>query len=449
MPEISEVVDISISIQSAAVSQASFDTILINGRGGTSNDQNFNAGFANHEVRQYNSFEAVGNDSDIKPNANVVQMAQKIFAQTPAVGTIYISRSDDGTPLPQISTLEYSTTPLVSGQSVEVSINGDEIAASPIAWDTDNDTTMDAVAAAIQAESLVTSAVASVSAGSTDKDLITITGATDGISFSVVSSVMTGSTVDENVIQTITQAAENLLSPSDITAILANNDAWFAYCHDFTANADHEIAAAGCAASNKFSGFSFFGTAPSLGTDRAFSIYSDDRAECAWLSAMLGKDIGSYNPAYMTLQLTDPDDVTAAKETELREANANQYSTLAGVDITYDGKASNGGWIDTNINALWLESRLQEAVFASLVSNDKLPYDDAGITAIGSTVYSVLQDAENRGVLSPSPKFTVTVPLASSVSAVDRSNRILNGITFEAYSGAGINKVKITGTIID
>lgn len=446
MPEINEIVDVAISIQSSGIAQASFDSILINGRGGTTNDQNFNAGWANHEVRQYTSYAALAADSDIKPASNVIEIAEKIFAQTPAVGNVYVSRSNDGTPLPQISQLTYNTVPLVSGQDVEVFIGG--VSIGSVSWTTDNDTTMDTVAALIQIESEVATAVASA-VDSVDKNTITITGAVDGVSFTVSSEVQTGATVDESIVASVTQAAENLLSSSDITSILANNDSWFAYVHDFTANADHEIAAAACAAAKKFSGFSFFGATPNLGTNLAFSIYSDDRAECSWMSAMLGRTVGSYNPAYMTLELTDANTVTTAKETELRAAYANQYSAIAGVDVTYNGRAANGGWIDTYIGALWLEKRIQEAIFASLVANEKLPYDNAGIAAIGSTLYTVLQQAENQGVISASPKFTVNVPLASSVSPIDRSNRILNGLSFTAYSGAGINRVQINGTIID
>lgn len=447
MPEINEIVDVAISIQSSGIAQASFDSILINGRGGTSNDQNFNAGFGNHEVRLYTSYAALAADSDIKPASNVVSMAEKIFAQTPAVSNVYVSRSDDGTPLPQVSTLKYNTVPLVSGQDVEVFIGG--VSIGSVSFTTDNDTTMDAVAALIQGESEVTTAVASVDGAGSDKNLITITGAVDGVSFTVSSEVQTGATVDESIVASVTQSAENLLSSSDITSILANDDSWFAYVHDFTANADHEIAAAACAAAKKFSGFSFFAATPNLGTNLAFSIYSDDRADCSWMSAMLGRTVGSYNPAYMTLELTDANTVTTAKETELRAAYANQYSSIAGVDVTYNGRAANGGWIDTYIGALWLEKRIQEAIFASLVANEKIPYDNAGIAAIGSTLYTVLQQAENQGVISSSPKFTVNVPLASSVSPIDRSNRILNGISFTAYSGAGINRVQINGTIID
>ncbi len=446
MPEINEIVDVAISIQSSGIAQASFDSILINGRGGTTNDQNFNAGWANHEVRQYTSYAALAADSDIKPASNVIEMAEKIFAQTPAVGNVYVARSDDGTPLPQISQLTYNTVPLVSGQDVEVFIGG--VSIGSVSWTTDNDTTMDTVAALIQTESEVATAVASA-VDSVDKNTITITGAVDGVSFTVSSEVQTGATVDESIVASVTQAAENLLSSSDITSILANDDSWFAYVHDFTANADHEIAAAACAAAKKFSGFSFFAATPNLGTNLAFSIYSDDRADCSWMSAMLGRTVGSYNPAYMTLELTDANVVSTAKETELRAAYANQYSSIAGVDVTYNGRAANGGWIDTYIGALWLEKRIQEAIFASLVANEKLPYDNAGIAAIGSTLYTVLQQAENQGVISASPKFTVNVPLASSVSPIDRSNRILNGISFTAYSGAGINRVQINGTIID
>lgn len=455
MVVISEVVDVSIRVESSSVATASFDSILLAGNGGTSNDGNFNAGWANHEVRKYTSYAALAADADIKPSANIVNMAQVAFAQIPTVGEVYVGRIDEGTPAAQVSTLKFDTAPLVSGQDVEVFIDGASIGS--VSWATDNDTTMDAVAALIQGEAEVTTAVASIDGAGSDKNFITITGAVAGESFLVTAEVQTGSVVDEAISQVITTAATDKISAADINALYANNSSWFGYCHDFSSNADAETAAGALAALKKYGAFRHESAAsiPSLGTNYSFSVYSSSAdsvkkwVQVAWLSTMLGRQIGSYNPAFLGLELTDVSSLSASDEALLKAGNSNWYSTIAGRDLTYNGKAGNGGWIDTYINVLWLEARMEERVFAALVSADKIAFSDAGIQGIVSEVGAQLEAAKDLGVILSDPNYSIDYPLASEISATDKSNRLLTGITFTAYAGSGVNKIEINGTLVD
>ena len=458
MPDISEIVDVTISVQSSAITRVGFDSILINGNGGTgTNDGDFNAGFTEFEVRKYTTLAALTGDSDIKPASGVINLATAIFSQVPAVSSVYVSRTDEGTPVAQVSQLLYNTVPLVSGQSVEVSIDGTEIAGSPIAWNTDNDTTMDDVATAIAAESGVTTAVASVDGSGSDKNLITITGATPGDSFQVTSDIKTGATVDESITATITTAAADTLPSDAINSIIANNNEWFGYVHSFVGNTNSEVAASSLAANKKYGGFTFSSASaiPSLGTNYSFSIINQSAdsvkqyANASWLSNMLGRDVGSYNPAYLTLEVTDTSSLSATDEALLRAGDANQYSTIGGVDVTYDGKAGNGGWIDTYINVLWLQARIQEDIFALMAAKDKIPFTDAGIALVTNELSRRLQIAEDQGVLAAEPKFVINAPLAADVPAADKSNRLLTGITFTAYTQGAVNLVQINGTLVD
>lgn len=456
MPEITEIVDVAISVQSAAVSQAAFDTILLNGDGGDTGQNNgsFNGSFANHEVRKYTSYTQVAEDAGIKPGSNVILMAQKVFAQSPAVSEIYIARSDRATGSPQISELSILNVPLVTGQFVEILNNGVSVGTEDFA--TSNDVTMQAVADAIAALAHVNTAVSSGEVGT--EDTITITDV-DGENVTDISlKVYTGDSGDipnaelnETVLKAITTRAVDKLDPASLTAILSAEDGFFGYVHEFTSQTDANTAVFAMAAAKKFCGFAVSSTGYKLGSNYAFTISdtSLNYANVSWLSAMLGRQIGSYNPAYMRLELTTEGSFTAAQEQTLRDNYVNQYSLIAGVGVTFDGKASNGGWIDTYINILWLEAQLQQNIFNLQVANDKLPFDESGIAAVGSIIYSTLQTAENLGVISASPKFTISLPSLSSISAADRSNRILNGITFTAYTGAGINKTQINGTLID
>jgi hypothetical protein len=351
--------------------------------------------------------------------------------------------------------LTYLTVPFVTGQTIFWSIDGVE--QSGVSWATSSDDTMDALALAIAGDARVASAAASVVGAGPDKDTITITGAVDGDSFLITSEVHTGAVVDEAVTQEVTTPAIDNISAADITAILANDDGWFGYAHDFTSNADAETAAGALAASKRYGGFNYttISDPPSLNTNFSFLQYitSADAlgqwTQVAWLSAMLGRTVGSYNPAHMSLELVDIVSLSTSDEATLRADNANQYSKTAGLDLTYDGKAANGGWIDTYINVLWLEARIQERVFALLASSEKVPYDDGGISSVAASVSAVLQLAEDQGVLLPSPKFQITIPSAASISPIDKSNRVLNGISFVAFAGSGINTVQINGVLVD
>jgi len=164
---------------------------------------------------------------------------------------------------------------------------------------------------------------------------------------------------------------------------------------------------------------------------------------------MLGREVGSYNPSYLSLELTDASVVSATDEALLRTGYGNQYSEIGGRDVTYDGKAGNGGWIDTYINVLWLEARIQEDIFALMAAKDKIPFTDEGIGLITNELSKRLQIAEDMGVLTSSPKFVITAPLAENVPAADKSNRLLTGITFTAYTAGAVNLVQINGTLVD
>lgn len=452
MPAISEIVDVSIRVQSSAVAAVNFDSILIAGDGSA----DFNAGFSNHEVRRYTSLSALTSDVDIKPSAELINVATAIFGQIPAVPTVYIGRINPGTPAPQFSRLQFDTVPLVAGQSVEIFVDGVSIGSVP--FNTDNDTTIADVAAAILADSKVSTVSTSASVIGGDLDRIAITGATDGESFTVSADIKTGSDVDESKIAEILTRASDKISVTDINSLVESNGDWFGYVHTFTSNADAETAAAALAANKKFGSFLYksISSAPSLNSNFSALWYTSSSSavgqyvNAAALSAMLGRRFGSYNPAYLGLELVDAETgLTASQETSLRDAYANQYSQIAGRNVTYNGIAGNGGWIDTYLNVLYIENRMESAVVAALIAADKISYDDAGIAQITGIMSSILQNAENDGIIANNPKYSISAPLASSVSAVDRSNRILNGLEFTAYTGAGVNLVRIDGTLVD
>ena len=108
-----------------------------------------------------------------------------------------------------------------------------------------------------------------------------------------------------------------------------------------------------------------------------------------------------------------------------------------------------GEWIEVIHGVAWLESRLAENVYDLITSkadrNEKVPYTEAGIALIEERVRYTLNLAVKTGFLVAEPK--VTAIAIGDTQTVDRANRILKGVTFEARLAGAINKALITGVV--
>ena len=337
MPDISEIVNISIVVQSSALSRKGFNSLMITGAAA-----NFDVGFVEHEVREYTTYQAVVDDTDIL-SGDVKDMAQVAFAQTPAIPKLYISR---------INTTVTST---------------------------------------------------------------------------------------------------------DLDAIAANNNDWFGYAHAFATDADQTNASSWLAANKKYGFFLITDKTKDLALASNYSSiwYTDATytSTAKWLqvaiaSRILAKIPGSYTAAFKTLELVSTTQLTGTEETVLRTNNVNQYSQVSGRSITWNGKTSNGGFIDTYIGALYLEARMAEDLFAQLASVEKIPYTNAGVGLLLSAGQARLNQSVIDGYLTDDPAPVITAPLVADISAVNKSNRLLPDITFTAYTAGAVHTVQISGTIV-
>ena len=80
------------------------------------------------------------------------------------------------------------------------------------------------------------------------------------------------------------------------------------------------------------------------------------------------------------------------------------------------------------------------------MNNPKVPYTDAGITAIQAQIERALDQGVNQNFIAPN-SYTVIVPKAANVSAIDKTNRVLNGVSFQATLAGAVQAVNITGTL--
>jgi len=181
-----------------------------------------------------------------------------------------------------------------------------------------------------------------------------------------------------------------------------------------------------------------------------------DRVDTAMLGVALPSDPGSINWSYQTLASVSAQNLTTNQMSNLMGLidnptggkNVNTLTTLAGVNITRYGRVSSGEWIDNIRYSDLLSARIQERVFGVLVANGKIAYTDAGLQAIRGEVLAQMDAGIAVGALASDPAPTCTVPLASTVSAADRANRLVDNITFRATLASAVNYVGISGELI-
>lgn len=188
-----------------------------------------------------------------------------------------------------------------------------------------------------------------------------------------------------------------------------------------------------------------------LGYDRTVVQYhlaanTDEDVHASWVGEGSPFDPGSSTWAYKTLKGVTADKLTTAQKAAAWGKNCNTYTTVGGVSITEKGVVASGEFIDILDGIDWIESRLQETVFGSLVNLRKIPYDDSGIQMIRGLVKSVLDEAGRKGILQ-GDTIEVTAPKYKDIPSADRMARHLPDIKFTALLQGAIHTVAISGVV--
>lgn len=441
MSALSDYVSLTISQTSVGVQRAGFGTGLL-----------LSATAAwTERTRLYSQLSDVAVDFPVTTSAEYLA-ASAYFAQSPAPSKLMIGRSaNKPTQVYQLSAL----TPTANiSYTYQVKVKGKGVTSTTVTFTSDA-TPTDAEYAAGMVSAL--NAVVGknyTAAGASSPITITATNPGDWFSIEVV---------DTNY-QKVTQTHVDPGVAADLTAITAENPAWYCLITAYNSKL-YSVAAAGyCEANNRIyvaatNDTTTISTATGNGDlmdtfktnayARSSAHYHPspaDFTDAALAGKCLPYDPGSETWAYKTLAGVAAVTLTSTARGNITSRNGNSYETVAGVNVTFNGMMGDGGFIDTKRGLDWLQDDMQKGVFGALAASPKIPYTDDGISVIESQVRGSLNRAVTRGILTAGT-IVVTVPALANVATADKTSRTLNNVKFSAQLAGAVHKANVVGVV--
>lgn len=199
--------------------------------------------------------------------------------------------------------------------------------------------------------------------------------------------------------------------------------------------------------------------------DRAFVLYNEQAGttypDAAWMGDCLSRDPGTQTWMYKTLVgVTASPSITDAQRAAAFAKNANLYETYGGTDMTRNGKVgyssvTGADYIDVTRSKDWLESDMATRIFALLAASPKIPYTNGGLGVIEGQVRAALDIAVKTSVLRADPDsydgqdYRVTRQDVGDISASERAARNVpsTAIVFDSKLAGAVHTVDISGVI--
>lgn len=375
--------------------------------------------------------------------------AQLVFSQNPVVENVIIGRkattdTDWGNAITNIHSENPNfygvicdfkkslkivlSADLVSLNSVAININSTPV--TPVVFTVDHDTTMAAIITQIESDVTGSSAYLDPD-DATNRTLVVDIFGTD---ITTATCVVTLGASQATATITYTTDYNILSAAATVETMTKIMGVWSNAAAIYDASSTTDIAY----------------VLKALGYDRTFLFYHTDTDGDHINSAMMGEafpyDPGSQTWAFKTLSGVAAYDLTSGELTAILNKNCNIYVNYAGVSITRDGKMVSGEFIDVMRGVDWLQSNIQEKIFAELVNVRKIPYTDAGVQVVVGLLNEALQDGVDNDFLAEG-SIGIDYPLVSEVDTTDRANRLLPDIEFTATLAGAIHSVQISGIV--
>ena len=429
MASTKDIIEINISRETRGVSRQGFGTPFFLG---------LHANFP-ERVRSYTSIDGVA--EDFNTESLEYEAAQRFFGQQLEPTIIKIGRQ-------KVDTIDF-TIDVANNATYTITIDGVDVT-----FVSDADATAEEIAAGLETEH--------GNAGATG----TLTDNLDG-TFS-----FTPADTDSPDVKFTTNLNATFNTTESITdAITANRTAdsdWYfltAYTH---ANQDIQDLAAYAETQTVIYGTSYNGTdaldaqdetdpgsvLQGLNYSRTFIIYAEDPSqypECAIIGLQAPKDPGSTTWKFKTVTGVTASDLTTTQSLTLKGSKFDYgkgYNTIeptGGRDIFAEGRMVNSEFCDIIRFADFIEARMREEIYLTLVNSEKVPYTSSGFAIIEGRMRQVLQQGVTVGGLVD---FSVTVPNPRNLPTNSRINRVAEDFEFTGTLAGAVHFVEIQGRLV-
>ena len=423
IPE-SSIVNVSVNVSQAAITQAGFGLICIFG-----NSTTLPSG---QRYGLYSSMAGVA--AVFSAGSAEYAAAQIVFSASPAPTQVMIARMFNAGPIP--AELLGSAAPVTTLASYTAITNG----AMNIVIDGTPETlsginlsacgSLNAVATTIQ------TAVAAVKVGSTvtySNGQFILRSGTTGATSTLAFPTAPGTGTDLSPLLGFYQAAGATLTQGAVAETVAqalanvntqySNFYMFSLAYASPADADLAAAAAFALANQKIFGYTTSestavtaGNTTDIGSviqattnSRAFGLFDLASANPYGVLAAFADaatvDFSGSNTAitlmFKQLAGVSISNISTTQKTTLDGKNYNYYVSVGGNPMLMKGVMSDGSYFDQVQGLDWLANAIQASVFAGLYGSKKVPQTDRGMASIMHWIEVVLQQGVRNGLLAP------------------------------------------------
>lgn len=185
--------------------------------------------------------------------------------------------------------------------------------------------------------------------------------------------------------------------------------------------------------------------------------------DVAWASRVLTIQPGAETWALKRLASVTPDNLTATQRNTImgdgtttvgKGGNTFEYYQPQ-IALTNPGKVAAGEWMDIIRFRDYLKNLIQTNMVQLMINRDKVPYTDGGIQLLGTNLKASLRTGQQVGGIAPdevnadgtpNPGFNTTIPLAADVDDVTKASRVAY-FKFNARIAGAIHVADIQGAL--
>ncbi len=169
-----------------------------------------------------------------------------------------------------------------------------------------------------------------------------------------------------------------------------------------------------------------------------------------WMGDWLTTIPGQGNPAFRELVGVEPSLLTATQKANLLARRMNYHRRAYRRNFTWQGMvfSTTYKWIDVRRNIDWTRDEIAASIAEKLLDSEIIGFDNPGLQVLSGAAREALARGTAQGVFASEPPVAVTVPLASGVAPIDKSDRALRLLKWTGTLRGAINSVvPVKGTI--